>query len=138
MPRVLLDTNVLIAAAYNPHSASSRIVNMVERDELKMIVSPAIEREYERLIPKAVRTNEKREWVWRIIQLAESVTPQDNPPVTEDREDDKFLAAALAGKAEAIISNDQHLLAVHPYQGIDILQPKRFLEHFLEGDNPAD
>ena len=46
--------------------------------------------------------------------------------MTEDPDDDKFLAAAVAGQAAAIVSNDEHLLAVHSYQGIDILRPRAF------------
>jgi uncharacterized protein len=136
LPRLLLDANVLIAAAYNPHSASAGIVKLVERQRLRLIISPAIRREYERLIPKAVRSREKRDWIWRILDLAENVTPEETPAaVTEDSDDDKFLAAAVAGQAAAIVSNDEHLLAMHPYQGIDILRPRAFWDQL---DGTAD
>ncbi len=138
MHRVLLDTNVLIAAAYNRSSASARIVDRVERRELTMIVSPAIEHEYERLFPKAIRYPAERKQIWKIVELAEAVVPESNPPVTEDRDDDKFLAAAVAANAEVIISNDQHLLAVHPYRGIDILRPAAFWRRYLDVEEHSD
>ena len=138
MHRILLDTNILIAAAYNLHSASSRVVNRVQSGELSLIVSPAIKGEYERLFPRAVRSPQKQEWIWQVVGRADLATPEENPPVTEDRDDDKFLAAAVCGQADAIISNDQHLLSVHPYLGIDILQPARFLEQMGEDDHAED
>ena len=64
LPRLVLDTNVFIAAAYNPHSARARIVDLARRQRLTLIISPAIRREYERLFPKAVRSEERRDWIW--------------------------------------------------------------------------
>jgi putative PIN family toxin of toxin-antitoxin system len=131
--RILIDTNVFVAAACNPASASRKIVRAVERGELRLVVSPAVVREYEVILPHAVRWEEARDALRRLIESAQCVSPQENPPVTEDRADDKFLAAAVTAPAEAIITSDRHLLAVHPYQGIDILPPpvfwKRFDEH---------
>lgn len=126
MERVLVDTNVLVAAAYNRSSSSYRIVEKIETAELTLIVSPAIKREYAQILPRAIRLEKKREWIEQVIQQAESVMLEANPPVTEDRDDDKFLAAALAGGADAIVTNDQHLLIVHPYQGVDVLRPTTF------------
>lgn len=126
MKRILIDTNVLVAAAWNPGSASGKIVSAVRHAELGLIVSSAIVREYEAVLPKAIRSDEARDRVWEAVECAESVAPRENPPVTEDRSDDKFLAAATAGHADAIVTNDDHLLAVHPYEGIPILRPAEF------------
>jgi putative PIN family toxin of toxin-antitoxin system len=125
MPRILIDTNVFVAAAYNRHSASREIVAAVERGELTLVVSPAIVQEYEQIIPKAVRSDEGRELFRRVLGFAEWVTPEENPPVTVDRADDKFLAAALAAGADAIVTND-------PYQGIEIVRPAQFRKRFSQ------
>lgn len=134
MMRVLIDTNVLVAAAYNPGSASRKIVRAVG-NELQLIVSPDILREYEAVLPKAIRAEATREWIWQSLESAESVTPEATPPVTEDRSDDKFLAAAAAGQASAVVTSDRHLLAVHPYEGIHILQPTAFWNWLRGGDD---
>lgn len=120
MIRLVIDTNVLVAAAYNPGSASRKIVSGVEVGTFELIVSPDIVREYERVFPKAIRSGDARARVWQSIRHAESVTPAEVPYVTADRSDDKFLAA------DAIITSDEHLLAVHPYEGIEILRPVVF------------
>jgi predicted nucleic acid-binding protein len=53
-------------------------------------------------------------------------------PVTacRDSNDDKFLALALAIKANCIVTGDQDLLVLHPFQGIPILTPADFLNKF--------
>lgn len=45
-----------------------------------------------------------------------------------DPKDDKFLSLAVSGHATHIITGDSDLLALHPFQGIQILQPQVFLD----------
>ncbi len=52
-------------------------------------------------------------------------------PVSADRDDDVFLACALAGGAAVIVSGDRHLLAVSGWRGISVLSPRRFLDEVL-------
>jgi predicted nucleic acid-binding protein len=42
--------------------------------------------------------------------------------------DDKFLEIALNGKAHLILTGDTDLLALHPWQGVAILSPARYLK----------
>lgn len=51
-------------------------------------------------------------------------------PVREcrDPKDDKFLEVALNGKADLILTGETALLAMHPWQGIAILSPARYLK----------
>jgi len=46
--------------------------------------------------------------------------------IKEDPEDNKILAAAVAGKADYIISGDAHLLGLKSYEGIEIVTPNGF------------
>lgn len=126
MRRIVIDTNVLVASSYNRTSASFRILDAVRRGEFQLIVSPDIQPEYDRIMPRAVRTPSRIEHLRAIIGAGVQVTPRMNPAVTEDREDDKFLAAASAGSAEAVITNDPHLLRTDGYHGIRVLRPSAF------------
>lgn len=47
--------------------------------------------------------------------------------VKDDPDDNKFVEAALEGKAQYIISQDRHLVDMEEYRGIKILRPDRFL-----------
>ena len=45
-----------------------------------------------------------------------------------DPKDNKFLEAAIAARADVIVTGDADLLALHPFRGIPILSPAAFLE----------
>jgi putative PIN family toxin of toxin-antitoxin system len=45
-----------------------------------------------------------------------------------DPRDDKFLEVAMHGRADAIVTGDADLLALHPFRGIAILTPAASLE----------
>jgi len=49
-------------------------------------------------------------------------------PITDcaDPKDNKFLSLAVSGKAPLILSDDDHLLRLHPFR--DIISPKKYLE----------
>jgi len=54
----------------------------------------------------------------------------DSPVIIKvDPSDDKFIHCAKAGKANAIVSGDQHLLSLKSYQKIKIFTPTKFLEN---------
>jgi predicted nucleic acid-binding protein len=58
--RIVLDTNVLVAAAYNAGSDSRRIAEACLHGELTAVLSPALRREYEctyRLMPLSFFSN---------------------------------------------------------------------------------
>lgn len=52
--------------------------------------------------------------------------------VCEDPDDDKFLAAALAGAATVVVSGDKHLRRVSGWQSLDVLTPRQFVDALLE------
>jgi len=58
-------------------------------------------------------------------KFIESVTPLS---VCRDPKDDKFLALALTGQADFILTGDQDLLALHPFRSIDIFNPRQYLD----------
>jgi predicted nucleic acid-binding protein len=49
-------------------------------------------------------------------------------PACRDPDDDIILATALAAHADLIISGDDDLLVLHPFQGIPILNASQALE----------
>ena len=54
-------------------------------------------------------------------------TPLEQP-VCRDPDDDRVLAAALAGEAEAIVTGDRDLLVLDVFEGVRIVTPRGFLE----------
>ena len=48
--------------------------------------------------------------------------------IKDDPDDNKFIEAALEGKADYIVSQDKHLLDVKVFRDVKIATPKEFLE----------
>jgi uncharacterized protein len=125
-PRVVLDTNTLVAAGYAPKSASRRIVEACLEGDLVAVVSAALRREYERILARAVRG--RNEGPLLLMKDAAVVEPTETPrAVPDDPDDDKLLALALAAGAAAVVTSDRHLLGLDPYGPVRVLRPKDFV-----------
>lgn len=61
------------------------------------------------------------------VFVVPDVKPSDLNPPCRDPRDNIFLALALASDADLIISSDEDLLILHPWRGIPILTPAKFL-----------
>jgi predicted nucleic acid-binding protein len=48
--------------------------------------------------------------------------------VCRDKSDDVALATAVAGKADVIVTDDEDLLVLKKFRGIEILSPRQFLK----------
>ena len=131
-PKVVLDTNTLVASAYAEGSASRRIVEACLRGEVVAVLSPALKDEYLHILGRAVRTRGYDEALRRFIDCALMVEPGAAPRVVpDDPEDDKLVAAALAAAADALVTNDRHLLGLDPYGRLRILRPAEFARLWL-------
>ena len=58
--------------------------------------------------------------------------------VCRDPDDDKLLEVAVIGRADCLVTGDQDLLILNPFQGIPILTPAGFLAILSQGDIPPD
>lgn len=135
--RVVLDTNVLIAAAWNKGSASRKIVEAcLEGKTMRAVSSPALRKEYEFIVSRAARKSKYRKSLQRLIERAEVVecdARASGIEVPADPEDAKVLATAIAGKADALIGNDHHLLDLAFDSQVPILRPGEFLRQSENG-----
>ncbi len=52
-------------------------------------------------------------------------------PVCGDPDDDKFLACALAARADLIVSGGKKLLAVSGYEDVAVITPREFSDRWL-------
>lgn len=135
--RTVLDTNVYASALMKPASIPGKALKKIIEDLLyEIVISEAILDEVQRVLfyPKVRKyihgsDEELMHWIQAIGLVAHVVTSknQDEVIIHEDPDDDKFILAALEGKAKMIISGDAHLLKLKKYQGIKIITPQEFI-----------
>jgi putative PIN family toxin of toxin-antitoxin system len=124
-PRVVIDTNIFVAAAYAPRSSSRLLLEAIEAERIRLLISRPVFREYRRIISQAVR---KRDAVRRLqgaLRKAEPIDAGRGPRrVPDDPDDDKFLELAEVGRADLLISNDHHLLELQGRFPFAIRRPR--------------
>jgi uncharacterized protein len=137
--RAVLDVNVLVSALLRPDGAPGRVVEgFLRHRAFEVVLSPSIVAEAERAFayPKVARrvggAAVAREWLEDILVLADLVEDGEVPRVCRDPDDDKYLGAALEGRAEFVVSGDGDLLAVREHEGVLVVTPREFLRAVLE------
>ncbi len=128
--RVVLDTNVFISGIHWTGS-SEKILRTWMNNEFELVSSLPIIEELVRILMsfKVPLESEDISW-WETLILEKSilVIPTKKVSIVSDPDDNKFVEAALEGKAEYIVSQDKHLLVLKEYQAIKILHPNDFLK----------
>lgn len=140
--RIVADTNVLVSAAIKPHG---RFATQLRQGAFHLLVSDAVLNELidvlnrPRLRQKYNLTPHYIHAYLHLIRLrSEYVEPTETITACRDEKDNKFLELAVAGKAEALVSNDADLLVLHPFRDIPIVSVADFgdiLAAFLAPDD---
>lgn len=131
--KVVLDTNVIISGVLFEGN-ESEILELVDKNKIKMVVSKEILKEYKQVINYdkfQITKGESESIIYKIIRVAEFVVPSKKISVVSDKSDNKFLECAVESDASFIISGDRHLLQLKEFGGAKILNAKDFLKRFL-------
>jgi len=88
--RVILDTNVFVAAFWNRHSRSARILEAIEEGRLVLGASPAIEREILTVLQNAKASAAFRRRIEKLLEAAMRVHPESRARLSADPDDNKF------------------------------------------------
>ena len=119
--RIVLDTNVYIAAAINPQSILYKVVEDSAAQYLgEYFTSPEILQELQNKLEEKFefsRTNAVR-WIASIEKSLTVLRPQKKlDTIKKDPEDNKILECAIEAQADLIISADKHLLKLKRFRG---------------------
>ncbi len=125
--RVVLDTNVLISAIFW-RGLPSQLLNAWREQRFQLIFSPHCLAE---LLAKlelkfGLSPDQVRQWQDLLERRALLVTPTVEVKLCRDPKDDIFLEAALAGRADYLVTGDEDLLTIGEFQGIRIVSPRQF------------
>ena len=136
MIRAVLDANVYVSAAVRPVGPPGQIIERFLRDgAFEIVMSQPIIEEVLRALnyPKArkyIRPELDPElWFEDIIVLSQLVAAgPELDAVSKDPDDDKYIAAAIEGRAGFVAAGDSDLLDLQQHEGIRILSPRAFLD----------
>ncbi len=146
-PRVVIDTNIFVSGLINPHGQPARVLFAQEHGQIHLLTAPALMSEVGQVLRRPHiqarhRLSDTRlsAFLLRVLTSSEVVTPLTDLPLTSrDPKDDMFLAVALGGAAEYLVSRDDDLLSLRDASELGTLQivtPAELLD-FLAGTTGA-
>jgi len=127
--KVVLDTNVFISGIFWKGASNKVILNWKE-GKFTLITSLETILEIIKIL-KDFKTKLPddliKEWVDLIVRNSIIVGPKEKMTIVEDDpKDNIFIETAVAGNADYIVSQDNHLLKLKEFRGIKIITPEEF------------
>jgi hypothetical protein len=134
--RAVLDANVYVSAYVRPEGPPGQIIDRLLRTmAFEVVLSPEIVAEVLQAlaypkVQKAARTKlEPDLWFEDVIVLARLVSGKyEVPPLSDDPDDDNYVAAAIEGLATFVVTGDPDLLTLKQHEGVRIVTPRAFLD----------
>lgn len=126
--RVVLDTNIFVAAYWAPGSASARVLAACAEGLVRLQYSREVREEVEAVLRTISASREYTNRIAALWDRAELVTAVslDNLQI-RDPSDRKFLEAAVGGDADFLVTNDDHLLSVGFAGRTEVIKPQSAL-----------
>lgn len=121
--KVFFDTNVYVAEAILG-GAAERMVEATIRARWRILVSDYVVAETRRVLVEKLGFSPRLGDLTqaRIRRRARTASaPASRHQVSQDPADTPILAAAIAAGVDMLVTNDAHLLAMNPYQGLRII-----------------
>jgi putative PIN family toxin of toxin-antitoxin system len=133
--RAVLDCNVYVSAIIRPEGPPGQIVERFLRaSAFELVMSPAMRDEvlralaYPRVRKSIKRVVDPDLWFEDVVLLARLVAGDYRVTgVSDDPDDDVYLAAAIEGRCPYIVSGDPDLLTLREHEGVRIVAPRAFL-----------
>lgn len=131
---VVLDTNVWISGIFFEGGTPAALLRAWRDERFEVVLTPEILGELEqKLREKSTQfTGDQalgEEWIAYVKAFAQVVRASVVVEgVCRDRDDDKFLSAALSAKADYVVSGDHDLQVLEQYHDVEILSPRAFAD----------
>lgn len=131
LPRVILDTNILISALVFG-GKPEQIYNLVLEKQITTVTSNILIAELIEILNKKFNFNfERIQQLERIIKKHFVIVyPSEVIRIVRDEDDNRVLEAAIEGKCDYIITGDKDLLDLEVYKKIKIFTPNQFINFF--------
>jgi putative PIN family toxin of toxin-antitoxin system len=133
-PRAVLDTNVFVSGLISPKGPPARILMALRSARFTLVSSPPVNEEIIEVLSRPTirdryglgdRIFDVSFILWEVADL---VIDLPHVQVSSDPDDDKFLATAVAGRADYLVTGDVgDLLSLREYKGVKIVSPREFV-----------
>jgi putative PIN family toxin of toxin-antitoxin system len=129
-PRIVIDTNVLISAAIQPHGRPARLLELVASRAVELCISEEVLAEYSEVFSRPKFAALDRRSVARLLAAiageATVVSPANRLAESPDESDNRFYECAAAAEADYIVTgNARHFNK--PYRTTKIVTVKQLL-----------
>ena len=140
--RIVLDTNVVLSALLWRGTPHHLLAAIGQRSSIQLYSSTALLEELAEVLTRPSATKRlaligrsAREVLADYVEAIELVEPASVPRVVAgDVDDDQVIAAAVAARADLIVSGDRkHLLHLGSHQGIDIVDAAEAVRRIAAG-----
>ncbi len=130
--KILIDTNIWISVFIN--NDFQYFVKKILENDVRIISSARQIEEISKVLAKPKLTdfidrNLISEFLMLFLKSVEIVESNVTINACRDAKDNFILEAAVSGKADFILTEDQDLLVLHPFKEIKILTMKSFYQY---------
>ena len=132
LPRIVLDTNLIISAVLLATSTPRQAFNKVIDNCVPLLSVPvlfeildAFQREK---FNKYVTEAERMKFLIGFLKLTELVEIKETITICRDSRDNKLLELAVSGNAGFLLTGVKDLLELNTFREVKILTPKNFVE----------
>jgi putative PIN family toxin of toxin-antitoxin system len=131
--KIVLDTNVLVAGLLSPFGPCGEIVRMVSSGEVTLCFDALILTEYSEVLYRSKFEFDKD----RVAALLDHIEHRGHTVASSplrhslpDPDDEAFLKAAIAGKAECLVTGNASHFPSKLCQGRKVFSPSGFLTFY--------
>jgi uncharacterized protein len=132
--RAVVDTNILVRALIKPQGTVGPVLRQFRDGEYRLLYSETLLAELVDVLSRprirdkyGIGTDDVATVLALIDLRGELIVPRRRITVCRDPKDNQVLEAATAGRADVIVSGDDDLLVLDPFEGIPIVTPAVFL-----------
>lgn len=128
--KIVFDTNVLVAEALGSRRVAS-VIDACIRAKFRILTSQYILDELERVLVEKLSKARRLGRLASVQVSLRSIIVDPGLPrhrVPSDAADDAILQTALIAGADYLVTDDRHLLDLHPYETIKIVSLGTFIE----------
>jgi uncharacterized protein len=130
--RIVLDTNVLIAALLSPHGAPAQLLDLALARQILLLVDDRILAEYHEVARRPMfgfSEGDLPRVLNALTALAEHVAARPLPVILPDDGDVPFLEVAVAGQADALVTgNTRHFVPKRGHHAVRVRAPREELD----------